>query len=212
LQGNLSRLKDAYLKILQQTAFLSALVSGLIFVLAGDFGRLFFKEIWWPIKPALQILTVFGFICSMGATQGPVFQAVGQLKISLKIRLLRLALMAIIIYPLTKQWGISGTALSITLSTIAIQPLSLYLTARIIRCGIREILRQIILPMAAALVMMFVVSMLNHFVICQTTFLFFFLSGFIGVCVYMLTIHVCDKVFGLRIIMNIREQISAIRK
>ena len=211
VQDNLSRLKDAYLKILQQTVFLSALVSGLIFVLAGDFVRLFLKEEWLPIIPALQILTVFGFICSIGATQGPVFQAVGQPKISLKIRLLRLALMAITIYPLTKQWGISGTALSITLPTIAIQPLGLYMTARIIRCGIRDILRQIILPIGAALVMMFVVSMLNHFVICKTTFLFFFLSGFIGVCVYILTIYVCDKVFGLRIITNTREQISAIR-
>ncbi|MCK5269288.1 MAG: lipopolysaccharide biosynthesis protein [Sedimentisphaerales bacterium] len=212
LQDNLSRLKDAYLKILQQTTFLTALVSGLIFVMAGDFVRLFLKETWLPIIPALQILTVFGFIVSMGATRGPVFHAVGQPKIGLKIRALRLALMAITIYPLSKQWGISGTALSITLPTIATQPLGLYMIARIIRCSIRDILRQVILPIGAALVMMFVVSMLNHFVIRQTTFLFFFLSGLIGVCVYMLTIYVCDKIFGLRIIMNIREQISAIRK
>ena len=135
----------------------------------------------------------------------------GQPGIGVKIRLLRLALLVIIIYPLSKRWGIAGTALSITLSTIATQPFGLYMIAKIIRCGVLEILMQIILPIVASLVMIFVVLMLNHFVICKITFLFFFLSGFMGVCVYILTIYVCDKIFGLSIIMNLKEQISAVK-
>jgi O-antigen/teichoic acid export membrane protein len=55
LQGDIPKLREAYLKVLQITAFLSFPIAGLIFILAPDFTRLFLGEKWMPMVPAMQI-------------------------------------------------------------------------------------------------------------------------------------------------------------
>jgi len=44
LQGNIPKLREAYLKVLQFTAFLSFPIAGLIFILAPDFTKIFLGE------------------------------------------------------------------------------------------------------------------------------------------------------------------------
>ena len=49
LQDDIPRLREAYLKVLQLTAFLSFPLAGLIFVLAPDFTKIFLGEKWLPM-------------------------------------------------------------------------------------------------------------------------------------------------------------------
>jgi len=51
LQDNLPKLREAYLKVLQLTAFLSFSIAGLIFILAPDFTKIFLGEKWMPMVP-----------------------------------------------------------------------------------------------------------------------------------------------------------------
>jgi O-antigen/teichoic acid export membrane protein len=54
-QDNIPKLREAYLKVLQVTAFLSFPIAGLIFVLAPDFTKIFLGEKWMPMVPAMQV-------------------------------------------------------------------------------------------------------------------------------------------------------------
>ncbi len=73
LQDDIPRLKEAYLKILKLTAFISVPIAGLIFVLAPDFVSLFLTEKWLPIVLPMQILAIKGLLSSLGGTRGPLF-------------------------------------------------------------------------------------------------------------------------------------------
>ncbi len=62
LQDNLPRLREAYLRVLQLTAFLSFAIAGVILVLASDFTRIALGEKWMPMVPTVQALCIFGMI------------------------------------------------------------------------------------------------------------------------------------------------------
>lgn len=113
IQDNVSRLRAAYIPVLKLTAMLAFPLSGIIFLLAPDFVRIFLTETWLPIVVPLKILAVYGLFRSIGATMGPLFLAVGKPEISTKVKTVQLAILIICIYPLSRSLGISGTALAV---------------------------------------------------------------------------------------------------
>ncbi|MBE9593190.1 MAG: lipopolysaccharide biosynthesis protein, partial [Proteobacteria bacterium] len=153
LQDNLPKLREAYLKVLQFTAFLSFPIAGLIFVLAPDFTMIFLGEKWMPMVPAMQVLALWGLLRSIGATTGPLFLGVGKPRIAAKLQFARLILLVIIIYPLTIKWGILGTSLAVLLSILPVEPFTFYLTIKIIKCRVWEFGKLIALPMLGVAIM-----------------------------------------------------------
>jgi lipopolysaccharide exporter len=114
LQDDIPKLREAYLKVLQVTAFLSFPITGLIFVLASDFTGIFLGEKWMPMVPAMQVLCIFGLLRAFNATTGPIFQAIGNPSILTKISLTQLIFLAVIIYPFTIKGNLVGVAWAVT--------------------------------------------------------------------------------------------------
>ncbi|HOA80696.1 MAG TPA: polysaccharide biosynthesis C-terminal domain-containing protein, partial [Defluviitaleaceae bacterium] len=135
LQDNIPKLKEAYLKVLQITTFLSFFVTGLIFILSPEFTALFLGEKWLPMVPAMQVLVFWGLIRSIGGTTGPIFQAVGKPKILTKCQLLQLFFLGALIYPLTTNWGITGTSLAVAISAFIGNLPAFYSVVKITKCG-----------------------------------------------------------------------------
>jgi len=152
LQDNLPKLKEAYLKVLQVTAFLSLPIAGLIFVLAPDFTKIFLGDKWMPMVPAMQVLVLWGLIRSIGATTGPIIYAAGRPKILTKYQLFQLTILIILIYPLTIRWGILGTSLAVLFASIGANALAFYAAIKITNCGIYNFLRTINFPLTSLLV------------------------------------------------------------
>jgi lipopolysaccharide exporter len=118
MQDNLPRLREAYVRVLQLTAFLSFPIAGLIFALAPDFTKLFLGERWMPMVPAMQVLACAGLARSIAATTGPLFYASGRPKVDTRWQIIRLLTMALLIYPCTIQWGILGTSIVVLVSMV----------------------------------------------------------------------------------------------
>jgi O-antigen/teichoic acid export membrane protein len=116
MQDDLLRLREAYLRVLQLTAFLAFPMAGLIFVLAPEFTKLFLGEKWMPIVPAMQVLCIFGIIRAFNATTGSVFQAVGRPSILTKVSFIQLLFLAAIIYQFTDIGKLVGISLAVTLA------------------------------------------------------------------------------------------------
>ena len=192
LQDNSEGLRQAYLKTLQLTAFISIPLAGGIFILAPEFTRIFLGDKWMPMVPAMQVLALVGLIRSIQATTGPVFQAVGRPNIDTKWQVVRLMVLVILIYPLCSRWGILGTStavlFSILTSTIGFGAMVIKIT----KCRIKEFGKSIAFPSIAGLFMVAVIFVLKGVVdtVGLLVFVLLVLSGFF---VYVGFTYILDK-------------------
>jgi len=206
LQDNIPKLREAYLKVLQVTAFLSFPVAGLIFVLAPDFTRIFLGEKWMPMVPAMMVLVLWGLIRSIGATKGPIYQAVGKPGIATKLQFVRLILLVIIIYPFTIKWGILGTSLTVLLSILPVEPISFYLTMKIIKCRVWEFGKLITLPTLGVTAMSVAILASKFFIFSITGMVSLFTLIVIGVIAYITMAIIFDWLFRYKIRETIQKQ------
>lgn len=207
LQDNIPKLREAYLKVLQLTTFLSFPMAGLIFVLAPDFTKIFLGEKWMPMVPAMQVLTLWGLIRSIGATTGPIFQGVGKPKIATKLQFARLIILAVIIYPLTIKWGILGASLSVLFSILPVEPFTFYLTIKIVKCRIWEFGKLIVLPILCVIFMSAAMLAFKFFIFISIELFSFFILVAIGVIVYISVAIAFDWLLGYKSIEIFRKQL-----
>jgi len=146
LQDNIPKLREAYLKTLQLTAFLSFPIAGLIFALAPDFTRIFLGDKWMPMVPVMQVLCIFGVTRSLNATTGPIFQAVGKPSILTKISLSQLIFLAAIIYPFAIKGELIGVSWAVTLTNFYCFIIAFQKTIKITKESKKNIISVIIPP------------------------------------------------------------------
>lgn len=196
LQDNIPKLREAYLKVLQITAFLSFPIAGLIFVLTPDFTRIFLGEKWMPMVPAMMVLCIFGVTRSIGATMGPILYSTGKPKIQTKVSGIQLIAMAMIIYPLTIRWGILGTSLAVVIPNILVLILITIEVKNIIDATYKEFFMSVIIPIIAVFIMFLVVFLAQKFLLSGGTIFSFLTLVFAGSVVYIGTIYLYDRVSG----------------
>ena len=210
IQDNVSKLRDAYLKVLQLTVFLSFPVAGLIFVLAPDFTMIFLGEKWMPMVPSLQVLVFAGLIRSIAATQGNIFYAVGKPKIDTVLQVIRLAVIAIFIYPFSVRWGILGASIvvlmSIATATIGFSVMSI----RITKCDIMQFAKPIILPLINIGIVVFVILKFRN--VLGTGIWQFLILFCTGTLLYLFITLVFDKLLNnSKLLFLIKDSLQLIR-
>jgi O-antigen/teichoic acid export membrane protein len=200
IQDNVQKLREAYLRILRMTAFLSFPISGLIFVLASDFTIIFLEEKWMAMVPAMQVLVFWGLIRSIGATTGPVMYAVGRPEILTKYQMLQLIMLAISIYPLTLYWGIFGASCAVLVASMWANSLAFYATIKITNCGILNFVKTIGFPLVGSLVATVLQLILKKGSIIQNNSLASFILSltFYGL-VYLGVTYLLDRFLAIRI-------------
>lgn len=204
LQDNLPGLRDAYLKTLQFTTLFSVPFAIGIFVLAPEFTIIFLGDKWLPMVPAMQALALAGLIRSIAATTGPVFQAVGKPKIDTIWQVIRLIIMAVLIFPLTINWGISGTSvavcLSIFLATIGFSIKVIQVTGS----KVKDFNKMIALPFVSGIIMALTINLFK-FSIQPIGIGGFIFIAIPGIFVYLFTVYVGDRFFKYRIMLDLRK-------
>jgi len=211
LQNNIPKLREAYLKVLQVTAFLSFPIAGLIFILAPNFTKIFLGEKWMPMVPAMQILVFAGLIRSIMATTGPIFQAVGKPKIETKWQIVRLFVIVILIYPFTVKWGIFGTSIVIFLSAFVSTVGFSYRVIKVTNCKLKEFSKIIVLPLTNGIIMVFAIIILkenfNNIGIWE-----FFLLAIVGVLTTIIITYFFDKFLGYKTQSLIRSSVISFER
>jgi len=203
LQESLSKLRTAYLKVLQLTAFISIPLAGLIFILAPDFTRLFLGQKWMPMVPAMQVLVLAGLIRSIMATTGPIFGAVGQPGIATRWQVVRLIVLGASIYPLTSLWGILGASVSVFLGNLVSTIGFIFMVLKVTRCKSREWIKMISFPLIAMLFMalsMFALKAATTTIGIQAFFIF---TG-VGILIYLTATYLLDRFanYGIQLLMK----------
>jgi len=196
IQHDLPRLREAYLKVLQVTALVSVPMAFLIFVLGPDFVRLFLVEESHAMIPVVQILAFKGLLRSLGSTIGPLFKAIGNPRFVVYLNCLQLAILAIIIYPLTKYWGIVGVSLATVLIGILVNPLFLIRCCQKLKCTIMDMLKPSLYPIIAAGITASLLILFKMLLFDKVTVVLFFGLVVLGLIFYILFLWILSSFFG----------------
>lgn len=211
IQNNLPRLRESYLRVLQFIACVSFPIAGLIFILAPDFTGVFLGEKWMPMVPAMQVLALWGFISSIGATTVPFFSSTGRPEIQTKLQFVVLILLAILIYPFSVTFGIAGTSLAVLLSTLVPTVLAFLIVIRTIRCEKINVAKLIAFPFIhtvfLVLCICFINSVWTHVGISRLI-----VSAMIGVLLYVCLLYLSDKWFGYRFFDSVKMNIISLKR
>jgi PST family polysaccharide transporter/lipopolysaccharide exporter len=153
LRDDPGRLRRGYLRTVSVTALIAAPASMGIAIMAPAFVRLIIGTQWQAIVLPLQILSVWGFVRAVASTTGPVFNALGRPDVVARLVFARLALMALIILPLTMTWGLPGASFAVVTAALANFPFASAAVVRAVGCTSRDFVAAWCIPAAGAIVM-----------------------------------------------------------
>lgn len=213
LQDNLPRLRKVYLKALQLIAFFSIPLAFLIFILAPEFTTVFLGEKWLPMVPTIQILCLLGVIRSIVAASGPIFLALGRPDIEAKLPLPQLALLLILVYPLTKRWGIAGTAASVSITSCIFIFVILAIVVKLLKMKKKELidLAGVILFPFFAIVPLLPSRLILRSLI-KDDLLFFGMIIALGILTYSIIIYALEKYSSYNVIANLKHSLKTLMK
>ncbi|WP_051920546.1 lipopolysaccharide biosynthesis protein [Thermodesulfobacterium hydrogeniphilum] len=209
LQDNIPKLREAYLKVLQITAFLSFPIAGLIFVLAPDFTKIFLGEKWMLMVPAMQVLVFAGLVRSIAATTGPIFHAVGKPKIDTQWQIVRLSVLAALIYPFTIKWGILGASIVVFLSIFVSNIGFCFKVIKITKCEMKDFVNAMLPSFLGSAISISVVSGLKNII--NSEIWGFIILSCMEILIYLIIIYLLDKFFNYGMQALIKESIHLLR-
>lgn len=206
LQDNIPRLREAYLKTLQLALLVTVPLAGGIFVLAPDFTKIFLGEKWMPIARAMQVLALYGTMRAIGATAGALFLSLGRPGILTRIQCGQLMLLAILIYPLTMRWQITGTASAVTAYALIFNSIAVAKALKLLKSDYRKPCKIISFPLIATLTMILAIFMMKSYLFDTVGVSYFLLLIVAAMFIYLLTSLLFDVTFNYGSRALIKEQ------
>lgn len=211
IQNDTERLREIFLTTLRMTAFVSFPAAFGIAAVAPSFVRTFLGSEWTGMILTMQILAGYGLMRSIAKTFGPVWKAVGRPDYVTKLSTIRLVLIAVLIYPLTAEFGIAGTALTVTaLYVFPMMPLDMYVNRHLIGAGYRDMAHELAYPFVASAAM-FACLWAIHLALDLAPILEFGLLTVMGVALYAASVAVLELQFGWGIRQNLTTLVSNVK-
>ena len=139
LKGDLAALRRAYSRTFELTMLIVLPATAGLIIVAEPMIGVLYGEQWLPAARPLQMLCIFGLFRALVAFSGYLFEGIGQPKISFQLALLRLAIIAPAIVPMTTGYSLLGTAATVTFAMVAAWLLGLVHTKRHLGVGIATI-------------------------------------------------------------------------
>jgi PST family polysaccharide transporter/lipopolysaccharide exporter len=212
IQTDSDRLREAFFRTIQLTAVISFPMTTGIIVISPVFVRGFLGSQWTPAITAMQILALWGGLRSLGATTGPLFQAIGRPDYSTKIQFGKLIIIAFLIYPATSMFGIAGTALVLVGNSLLFsEPLASYIAVKKVGGSYWRFIRMLIYPAIGSTVMATAVLVTRMSVGISSKIIEFFLLVCLGILIYSIIMVVLDKISEYGLMKNIQTTIATVR-
>ena len=211
IQSNVDKLRNTYFKSIQLVTYISIPMATGIIVVTPVFVRVFLGDGWSPAITVMQLLAVWGLLRAVGAANVPLFQAIGRPDYATKIQIGQLAVIALVIYPLTSEFGIEGTALAIIAGGLLVaEPVSTAVAIRSVEGEYSTFLRIIAVPLFGSLVMGSAVYFVRELNVVGGAINFASLVV-TGIVVYGATLVVMERQFDLGIDAILQDLSGAFR-
>lgn len=153
IQNDDAALRTGFHRALRLSALGSLPIGVGIIVVAPAFVPTFLGDGWAAMIRPMQLLAAFGLMRSIRSPTSPLFKALGRPDYVAKIHTVRLALLAVLIYPLTAAYGLEGTSLAVLATSAVGVPLGAVLAVRMINDRLRSYATIVAFPAIGSLVM-----------------------------------------------------------
>jgi len=197
LQNDMKRLKKGFENVLQITLLFSFPISGLIFVLAYDFTKLFLGFKWLPMVSAVQILSLYGILRALGGTTGVVFMAIDKNHIRTRIQFFQLIFLAVIIFPMSRLWGVNGVAFAVTLNAAVFVLIMLWKIFKLLKVERNMILKTLLFSLIATALIMFGVEFLKGKLSMPMNMPLLIVIGLAGLIGYVALFLISNRLFEI---------------
>jgi len=157
----------------------------------------------------MQLLTLQGAMRALGASTGPLFQAIGKPEIGTKLQFLQLMMMAFLIYPFIIHWGIFGAGLTIVSTGIILNFFVYREVLKIIQCSVWDFLKVIYPPVIITGIMIGVVYLANN-IFLSNNLIGLALMVIMGMFVYLALSSYIDKKWNYGIFSLIKGSIKEV--
>ena len=164
LQDDLFMFNHAFQKVLSLITVVSIPSAIGIIALAPLLISTLYGETWVPMIIPLQILCLFGMVRSILSVCGNIFYALNKHYILKRIMFAQLVMMIVFIYPLTKFWGLIGTAISINIAQLVAAVCIFLYISKLLKGNLINCLLPMFRTIIAAIVMgvfIYVVSLIQ---------------------------------------------------
>lgn len=198
LQDNPEGLREAYLRVLKLTALLSIPAAAGIFILAPELTHILLGEKWMPMVPVMRVMVIGGAVRSIGATMGPVFQAVGKPEILSRFLFVQVLLVAALIYPLTTTFGIVGTGASVMIPGLIVNSIFAYHILKITGVAPPRFLKAVGFPLIGSLAMILAVFLAKTYLLPASNIAAFVLYVILGAGVYFAIAYLMELHFDYK--------------
>jgi O-antigen/teichoic acid export membrane protein len=118
--------------------------------------------------PLMQVLAVWGAFRAVTKIPASVFKAVGRPEYDAYTLILKVAFIALTIYPAAERFGVVGVAYVIVAQGILIEPIRLHLMLNLIEARASELVQPILYPVAGSLVMFSVTAGVDRYIFTKT--------------------------------------------
>ena len=123
VQHQPARLRGAFLEVFELVASAALPLAAFILFAAPELVVGLLGAKWQAAVAPVQVLAIAGFLRALTGTGSPAFVGTGRPHMQFWMNMARLCVIVPTIYPLTKAFGVTGTALSVALGMAAAVPL-----------------------------------------------------------------------------------------
>ena len=211
VQNDVSALREGFYRTVKTTTLVSWPAGVGLIAVSPTFVRAFFGEEWLPMILPMQILAVFGLLHSLTSSASPLFRAIGRPELDTKIQVLKLAVLAAVILPLTAVFDLTGTAIAVVVASAVGAPVAAVLSVRSVDGRLRDLAGIVAYPGAGSLIMGAGVLALQRWLVLPPL-LEFPVLVLAGVAIYGVVMLAIDRRFeyGLRPLLSmVKDAVAA---
>lgn len=132
-KNNLIKLKSIFIKTFLNTSLLVIPFGVLIMIFPYQTVNILLGKNWLEMVRVLQILAIYGILKALTNSVFPLFLGLGKQNWITYITLIAIIGMGLTIFPLTRMYGINGTAFSTIIGTLLTIPISIYLAIKVLK-------------------------------------------------------------------------------
>lgn len=210
LQQDPEKLKVALLGATRMTTFVTFPMAFGIALIAPSFVPVVLGPDWIPMIRVLQLLALYGLLHSMTRNFGAVWKAIGRPDLITKLGLLRVACIAVLIWPSTAMWGIEGTAAVVVgVYLFPMLPVDVYLISQTTEATMIDIGREYLFPLGPAALMFGILWPARSLVDVPLALELVLLIP-AGAMIYVLAAYAIDQRYQWGIERNVRSIIGGI--
>lgn len=196
LQADAARLRAAFLRTAQWTALVMLPFAAGAVVLGPDFVRTVLGENWMPMAASLQLLALWGSVWSLGLNFGALYQAVGRPSLGVRHQLIRVVAALVLVYPMTRLWGMEGAAAGMLAGALIAFPVGLRQATDAVGCSVAAYLKSMAVPAAGSLALAGLLFGVKAAFVAEPTLIVVAALGMVGAVAYAAAVLLLDRIFG----------------